>query len=159
MCWHLPVQHEDQNCEFFAQVKNLDNVLDVFQDDQPPAKYVRLNDGSPYGSPNTQAQALTTSPSSTDTQVPCSSSYTGKVSPFPTPSRKHDSLLVSRNSDEYFWSRENSSGSEQESPWRHGEMPENARGKAELELSLAGLDCHRPTSPTSSLTDDETLPP
>ena len=31
--------------------------------------------------------------------------------------------------------------------------------KTELELSLAGLDFHRPTSPASSLTDDEELPP
>jgi hypothetical protein len=109
-------------------------------------------------SPTTQAQALATSPSSTNTQEPCSSSHTGKVSPFPTPSRKDDSFLTSRNSDEYFWSRENSSGSEQESPSRHGEMPENTGGETELGFSLAGLDFHRPTSPASSLTDDEKLP-
>jgi hypothetical protein len=105
---------------------------------------------------NSPAPTLAKISSATSNQEPHTSHQTGRISPFPTPSRKHDSFLTPRAPDECFWS---SSGSEQGSPSKHGEASENTGTKAELELSLARLDFHAPTSPVSSLTDDEVLPP
>jgi hypothetical protein len=131
-------------------------VLDTLDDDQPPSKYVRLDIRSPYRFPSTQAQTLAIISSPTSNQEPHTSHQTGRISPFPTPSRIHDSFFTPRSPAECFWS---SSGSEQGSPAKHGEASENTGAKAELELSIVRLDVHAPASPVSSLTDDEVLPP
>jgi hypothetical protein len=157
-CWYLPIQHRAQNCEFYQQLKGLEDGLNALDEDQPPSKYVRLDVRSPYRYPNTQAQTLATISGPSNNQEPHTQHQAGRISPFPTPSRTLDSFFTPRVPAECFWS---SSGSEQGSPAKHGEASEITGAKAELELSLAKLDVHAPASPTSSLTndDDEALPP
>jgi hypothetical protein len=153
-CWYLPIQHRSQNCASYQQVKELEDVLDIL-DEQPPRKYLRLTRRLPHRHHNSQAQTLATIAGPSNNQEPYAQQQVNRSSPFPTPPKTLDTFLMPPIPAENFWS---SSGSE-ETPVKHGEASEVTEIKTEL--SLEKLEIYTPDTSTDSLTDDDigNLPP
>ena len=153
-CWHLPAQHRSQNCTAYQQVKELEDVLDVI-DEQPPRKYLRLSGRFHNKHHNSQAQALSTIAGPSNNQEPHDQQQANRSSPFPTPPKTLDTFLMPPSPAENSWS---SSGLEETSV-KCGEASEIAGIKAEL--SPEKLEVYTPDTSADSITDHDirNLPP